>query len=424
MRITVVAVLLLIGGLLMAGAGAGAVDPHAGHPPTGQAAGQQGTPPAVDELGPRVRRVPPPAGADSGMYSLAVDAAGRAFLSWIEPQQEGVSALRFARFAHGRWAGARDIARGDNWFVNWADHPSLAVLPDGALVAHWLVTNGDREGSYGYGVRVAHSRDGGVTWRQLFTAGEDNTSGYSGFLTFLPDASGFSAAYLTPLPQRPGDHVMGLKIARFDRQGALQSHLVADADTCTCCTTSMVTTAEGPIVAYRDHKAGEIRDISVVRLTNGRWSAPVTVHDDGWRINACPTNGPVLAAAGARVAIAWFTAAGNVGRVRAAFSHDSGARFHAPAAIDEGHPVGWPSIVLLDDGSAVVAWLESRGGGVGEIRMRRVGADGRVGAAVRVATAAAGRSAGIPQMVRVGDELLVAWRQGRVTAALAPIPGW
>ena len=73
-----------------------------------------------------------------------------------------------------------------------------------------------------------------------------------------------------------------------------------DADVCTCCTTSVVETAAGPIAAYRDHQGG-VRDISVVRYLDGRWTPPSTVHRDNWEIDGCPTNGPVLAARGSDV---------------------------------------------------------------------------------------------------------------------------
>jgi hypothetical protein len=370
-----------------------------------------------------VRDVPPPVGAGSGMYSLSTDGSGRAYLSWIESSGGTQASLRFSRFERGAWTPAREVASGANWFVNWADHPSVAALPDGTLVAHWLVNNDGRAGAYGYGIRIARSRDGGDTWEVLFTAGTDNTRDYSGFVAFLPAPDGFSAAYLTPLPGTPGnDHVMGLKVATFDRNGRVRSDIVADPDTCTCCTTTMATTSAGPIVAYRDHQPGEIRDMSIVRLVNGRWTQPLTIHRDGWAINACPTNGPVLSARGSRVAVAWFTAAGDVPRVKVAFSDDTGARFTTPAVVDGGRPVGWPSIVLLDDGSAVVSWLESLGGGAGEIRLRRVRPDGGLGPVMTVAGAPGGRSAGIPQMVRVGDALLLAWRHEQVVTVLAPIP--
>ena len=33
--------------------------------------------------------------------------------------------------------GEIEAASGDDWFVNWADFPSVIALPDGSLAAHW-----------------------------------------------------------------------------------------------------------------------------------------------------------------------------------------------------------------------------------------------------------------------------------------------
>jgi hypothetical protein len=44
------------------------------------------------------------------------------------------------------------------------------------------------------------------------------------------------------------------------------------------------------------------------------------VHSDNWKIDACPVNGPAIAATGRRVAVAWFTAANDTARVKLAFS--------------------------------------------------------------------------------------------------------
>lgn len=171
-----------------------------------------------------------------------------------------------------------------------------------------------------------------------------------------------------------------------------------------------------------DHEPGEIRDVSIVRFDKGRWTEPAPVHRDGWVINACPTNGPVLAASANRVAAAWFTAAHDKPMVKVVFSDDAGATFGTPVVVDRGKPIGWPAIVLLDDGAAAVTWLESIAGGAGDIRLRRVGRDGPAGPVALVAHAPAGRSTGIPQMVRSGDALIVAWRDGSVKSARMALP--
>ena len=93
-----------------------------------------------------VTALPTPAGPESGMYSFATGADGQTYSSWIEPVAAGGHALRFSRLERGRWTEPRDIARGGDWFVNWADHPSLTAAPDGRLFAHWLVNTGKGEG--------------------------------------------------------------------------------------------------------------------------------------------------------------------------------------------------------------------------------------------------------------------------------------
>ena len=95
-------------------------------------------------------------------------------------------ALRFSRFDGGGWSAPIEIARGDDWFVNWADHPSLTAGADGTLFAHWLVHTSGGEGGYGYAIRGAASRDGGRTWRTVLDEGARNVKDYSGFLTYLP----------------------------------------------------------------------------------------------------------------------------------------------------------------------------------------------------------------------------------------------
>lgn len=383
---------------------------------------------AVARSGPAVQPLPTPAAADSGMYALAAGADGRTYLSWLEPVPAGGHAFKFARLERDGWGDARTIATGANWFVNWADHPSVAAAPDGRLFAHWLVNTGRKSGSYGYAIHARTSADAGATWTPIFDEGVKNVSDYSGFLAFLPGGPETLAVYLTPLHPDDGSsghdeggHIKTVGIARFGATGAEIDRAIVDPDACSCCSTDVAWTAEGPVAVYRDHQAGEIRDISIVRRVKGQWTAPAPVHRDGWTINACPTNGPAIAAAGRRVAVAWFTAADDRPRVHAAFSTDAGVTFSAPVRVDDGTPVGWPDVVMLDDGRTMVGWLERTANGVGEVRVREVSASGP-SAAQTVAVTVSGRGAGIPMMVRQGRDLLVAWREGGVKTARVAVP--
>jgi hypothetical protein len=376
-----------------------------------------------------VEALPTPAGAGSNAYAMAAGHDGHAYLVWIEPSGEGAQALKFSRFDGRAWNAPRDIARGSNWFVNWADHPSIAEMPDGSLLAHWLVNTGRKAGSYGYGIRVARSTDEGASWSTIFEDGMKNVADYAGFLTFSPTAHGADAIYLTPLAPDDGtshghddaEHIKTLAAVSFAPDGSVNGQKVVDADVCSCCMTDIAQTSQGPIAVYRDHLPGDIRDISIVRRVKGEWTAPASVFSDGWHIAGCPTNGPAVAARGARVAVAWFTAAKDTPRLKMAFSDDAGATFGSPIAIDEGRPVGWPDVTMMEDGSAIVSWLERRGEGQGEVLVRRVSAGRAPGVPIVIAKAVSGRATGVPHMVRVGDRLLVAWRTERVLTAAVPI---
>ena len=386
------------------------------------------TPAPYAQVASPVAAIETPAGAGSQAYAITTAADGKTYLIWIEPGSDAVHSLKFSRLDGQRWSAPQEISKGSNWFVNWADHPSITAMPDGSLLAHWLVNTGRKQGSYGYGVHVARSTDQGATWSTIFEDGMQNVSDYAGFLTFASGGHGVDAIYLTPLKpddggEGHGEHepIKTLAAVSFNPDGSVTMQKVVDADVCSCCMTDIGFTTSGPVAVYRDHLPGNIRDISIVRRVDGAWTGPAPVHRDGWQIPGCPTNGPALAARGSRVAVAWFTAASDEPRVKLAFSDDAGATFGAPVQIDEGRPVGWPDLVMLEDGTALVSWLERRGEGVGEVLVRRVGRGRAPGPPLAVAQAVSGRATGVPHMARVGDRVLLAWRKDRVLTASVPI---
>ncbi|HEX8851924.1 MAG TPA: sialidase family protein, partial [Pyrinomonadaceae bacterium] len=311
-----------------------------------------------------VRELPSPAGEGSGQSNLAVTPDGRVLLSWIERLDKGRFALRFAAREGAGWTAPRTIAEGSNWFVNWADFPSLVVLPEGTLAAHWLVKSG--VGAYAYDVHIARSVDGGKTWSAPFTPHRDGTQTEHGFVSMFAAEGRLAAVWLdgretqTATPHEGGagqpsaEHAHGqmtLRYATLDGAGAvISSERLLDARVCECCQTSAANTSEGAVVVYRDRSEREIRDISIVRrLPGGRWTQPATVHADNWQIDGCPVNGPSVAALGRRVAVGWFTLAGGTPRVQLAFSKDAGASFGQPLKVDDGDPVGRVEVLMLED---------------------------------------------------------------------------
>ncbi len=187
--------------------------------------------------------------------------------------------------------------------------------------------------------------------------------------------------------------------------------MLIDERVCDCCQTDVAVSASGPVVVYRDRSPEEVRDIYVTRLVDGQWTEGVPVHRDGWVIPACPVNGPAVAARGDELAVAWFTGAGDEPKAQLAFSSDGGVNFGDPVRIDEGRALGRVDVLWLDNGSALVMWLERRPRG-GEVLVRQVWPDGRMGDEALVTTTSAGRDSGFPRMIQDGmGRMVFAWTQ-------------
>jgi hypothetical protein len=210
--------------------------------------------------------------------------------------------------------------------------------------------------------------------------------------------------------KQPEDAEMALYFGAFDATWKQTAEVSANARVCECCTTSVATTSDGVVAAFRDRSPKEIRDIHVTRLENSTWSDAQLVHADNWEIDACPVNGPALSGRGRQLAAAWFTAKDDKGQAWAAFSADAGRTWGQPIRLDDQTSLGQVDIELLDDGSAVATWLEFTGE-QREFRMRRVESSGGRSPSINVA-AGQGRVSGYPRLARSGNDLVFAWTEG------------
>ena len=352
-----------------------------------------------------------PAGPGSAEPNLTVSESG-VYLSWIEPVGEGGHALRLSRWENDRWGSPKTVTQSTGLFVNWADFPSVLARADGSLVSHWLQKSGP--GTYAYDVYVSRSADRGTTWTPPVSPHRDGTLNEHGFVS-LVDLGGdrFGAVWLDGrgfkhTVEKDLENEMRLMFSVYEG-GAFQPEVALDTRVCDCCQTAAAATPEGVVVLYRDRGTDEVRDISLVSYSNGKWSEPATLHPDRWEIAACPVNGPSVVARGKNLAAAWFTFAEQKGRVQVAFSKDGGKTFGAPVRIDGGAPAGRVDIEWLSDESVLVVWLEQTGGNSAEIRARRVNADGSHEPHFVVAPATSGRPSGFPRIAHRAGEVFFAW---------------
>lgn len=379
-----------------------------------------------------------PAGEPSAQPQLTTSSRG-VLVSWIE--RAGARAtLKFAERTAGGWTAPRTAASGDDWFVNWADVPSVLRLADGALAAHWLQKSGSE--TYAYDVRLAWSNDDGRTWSPSFLPHHDGLKREHGFASLFQmpgagvglvwlDGRDMGSAMGHGASHGASSGAMTVRFATFDSAWTQTADVPIDRRVCECCPTTAAVTSEGPIVAYRDRSDDEVRDIFVSRLVNGAWSEPAAVFADGWKIPACPVNGPMLSADGRRVALAWFTGKGDAGHAYVAFSSDAGRTFGAPIRLDTTSAIGRVDVELLADGSAAATWIEFADQ-TSTFSVRRVSPDGSRSPAMAVAAVEGARASGYPRVARhratgSGDELVFAWTESkagvlRVRTAAAPLP--
>src|SRR5687768_13540789 len=289
---------------------------------------------------PTLEELASPAGRTSGQPQISASPRGLV-LSWIEGAGQKAS-LRFAERTAGGWSAAREVASGSDWFVNWADVPSVVRLASGDLVAHWLQKSG--HDTYAYDVRLSYSKNNGKTWSTSFTPHSDGSKTEHGFASLFQMAgAGLGLVWLDGRAMTPesghGSHgaggAMSVRFATFDAGWKQTSEIPVDLRVCECCPTTTAVTSDGPIAAFRNRTDDEIRDIYISRFENGNWTEPKPVHQDGWKINACPVNGPMLSARGRDVAVAWFTVKEDQGRAFAAFSQDAGRTFGGPIRLDD-----------------------------------------------------------------------------------------
>jgi hypothetical protein len=330
--------------------------------------------------------------------------------SWIE-HRGGTAYLRFAAHSASGWSETRTVASGGNWFLSWADVPTVMRLGNGTLVANWYrATNPALEA---YDILLSYSTDMGRTWAPPFSPHSDRTTTQHGFVSMveLPDRA-LGLLWLDGRDQElnkaaPEGGSMGLYFSRFDASWTQGPEQRVDARVCECCPTTAVATADGVLTAFRDRSPREIRDINVSLLDNGTWTPARPVHVDNWMIEACPVNGPMLSARGRDVAIAWFTATDDQPRAFAAFSADAGRTWTDPIRLDDASTLGHVDIELLDDGSAVATWIEFADQR-SSLRLRRVERGGARSAAMPVTAA---RVTGYPRLARSGRELVLAWTE-------------
>ncbi len=370
----------------------------------------------------QLQTIDSPATGHSAQPHLAKGADGTLLLSWLE-HADGHATLRFAQLHEHAWQPAQTVTSGRDWFVNWADFPSVVPINDNLWAAHWLHKRPG--GTYAYDVALSVSTDNGKSWSAQLTPHNDGTPTEHGFVSLFPWQDGVGVLWLDGRNMLESEHGestdrsiqdsgMTLRSVVVSSDGELHNPQLTDGLVCDCCQTDVAMLPQGPVAVYRNRTADEIRDIQVVRAVDNQWQTPTTLNDDHWHIAGCPVNGPAISARERQIAAVWFTGADEQPRVRLAFSTDAGQSFGQAIDVDDQLPIGRVDVELLPDGGAAVLWACTRNKAQA-LCLRRVTDNNHLGPIKQLDSI--GKSGGFPQLALIDTSLVLAWveSQGEIS---------
>jgi len=369
---------------------------------------------------------------NNGALPFLFSSDNNTILSWVEYENDTTDVLMFSTLKNGVWVKEKTIARGSDWFVNWADYPSVIEFGHGKyMAAHWLQKSA--QGTYDYDIKLSISDDKGSQWSSPITIHNDGVEAEHGFVSMVPfgDSLLFASwldGRFTKGHSHEGNHnsdqAMTLRSAFINASGIVSNRMELDHRVCDCCQTSSTVMGEDITVVYRDRSPNEVRDISLVRRKNGLWQNPVDISKDNWKITGCPVNGPAISSYNNQHAIAWYTMDQDTTKVYLKISNNRAESFGKRIRIDHGQALGRVKLDHSNKGEIFVCWFEMHEDN-SDLLLKRFDSEGLILEEWKIATVSSGRESGFPALSIQDDELIIAWTENddnaRIRSAIIKI---
>jgi len=323
---------------------------------------------SCQEVYPEIVEIENPSKMSSAESNLVVAQNGALYLSWIE-EDDSYSNLYLSQYKEDKFAWARRIASGENWFVNWADFPGIAAFnQEGHLLSYWLEMKG--QGTYDYDIKYSMSSNHGQSWSTPRILHNDGVAAEHGFVSAVPYEDKLLIVWLDGRSMGSGhgdaghNHGHGngsmmLRSAMVDIAGDVSNRLMIDDRVCECCQTDITISPCGAFVVYRDRSPDEIRDTYYAQYTGKEWSEPKPLYQDKWKINGCPVNGPQIDNNNGIIAAAWYSESNNLRKVQLSISNDCGNTFSDPFILSEGEKaMGRLDLKVSYKGTIYISYME------------------------------------------------------------------
>jgi hypothetical protein len=352
---------------------------------------------------------------------LYLSPQGSLYLSWIEVANDTLDQLKFSKLEAepSNWSTPITIASGTDWFVNWADFPTISTFAgsDLNLLASILHKSGSG-GTYDYGIQLALSRDGGQEFK-IIDSLHTPLPGEHGFVSMQPFnydnilVVWLDGGHTKSLPGENEHPAMTLSAALVYLDGRILQKTILDDTVCDCCQTDIAMTPKGPLVVYRNRTDEEERDIYYTRLIESQWTQPSVLAEEHWKINGCPVNGPAVAAIHHQVAVVYYTESKGKPELKFVLSSNAGEDFSMPTNISSDFPMGRVDITWGDPDHLFISYLQKnhKESDIADIRVACFSSSGQLWRDQKIASTSSARKSGFPILVGNAPDLYIAYTE-------------
>lgn len=289
---------------------------------------------------------------------VAATVSGGLYLLAVE---DSALALRMSHDGGEHWMAPATLSTPANTVNTSAENAPQLVAHGMYAFALWQQKNAAGQ------AQLMEARSTGMgTAPPLTTAVTDKSAtdkSYSGFasLTVAPNGDVYAVWLDGRDNTSSSTGTFNVYLARSTDRGVTFHHNVKVATlACPCCRPSVAVAANGTVyVTYRHVYGDNERDIAVATSTDHgeHFGAPVRVANDRWKLFGCPESGPVTAAQGNKLIVAWYTATGEQPGIRVAASSNGGHTFSNEISVSKGiENANHPYLSMADGGTIALVF--------------------------------------------------------------------
>ncbi len=229
-----------------------------------------------------------------GVYQtqLLVQSDGSLLLVWVQKDLYDLGLFVARQQDDGEFSHPLRVnQRGLNRYTGDEARPDIALGPDGAVAITWTAASQD--------VMIAVGSNFGLEFDPPLKLNQDDSRAYRTMPTvaFSPDGAAH-AVWLDPRQAPKGmEEPSDLYVAVVNDGIVTETNLTADQEqtVCGCCRPYIAIDEEGVFdIAFRNEDSNGYRDISRISGTADSLGEPQATSPPIWKLNACPSAGPIV----------------------------------------------------------------------------------------------------------------------------------